>query len=127
MFDFTFHNPTRIIFGAGKESLIGAELNAAGIKNVLLVYGRNSVVKSGLLERVLTSLKASNIAWTQYGGVDSNPLLSHTREGVTLAKRGRSMPSWRWAAAHSAGRIQVYRGGGCKRCGCLGFLRRQRG
>jgi alcohol dehydrogenase YqhD (iron-dependent ADH family) len=87
MFDFTFHNPTRIIFGAGKESLIGAELNAAGIKNVLLVYGRNSVVKSGLLERVLTSLKASNIAWTQYGGVDSNPLLSHTREGVTLAKR----------------------------------------
>ena len=29
MFDFTFHNPTKIIFGAGKETLIGSELNAA--------------------------------------------------------------------------------------------------
>ncbi len=87
MFDFTFHNPTKIIFGAGKEALIGAELNAAGITRVLLVYGRNSVVKSGLLDRVLASLKAGNITCSQYGGVDSNPLISHTREGVALAKR----------------------------------------
>jgi len=87
MFDFIFHNPTRIVFGAGKESLIGAELNAAGISRVLLVYGRNSVVKSGLLDRVLASLKAGNIACSQYGGVDSNPLLSHTRDGVALAKK----------------------------------------
>lgn len=87
MFDFTFHNPTKIIFGTGTEALIGAELNAAGIKNVLLVYGRNSVIKSGLLDRVLASLKAGDIACSQYGGVDSNPLLSHTRKGVTLAKQ----------------------------------------
>ena len=89
MFDFTFHNPTKIIFGADKESLIGAELQAAGISTVLLVYGRNSVIKSGLLGRVLASLKASNIACTQFGGVDSNPLLSHTRDGVALAKRDK--------------------------------------
>ncbi|MFA6499361.1 MAG: iron-containing alcohol dehydrogenase, partial [Desulfurivibrionaceae bacterium] len=89
MFDFTFHNPTKIIFGAGKDALIGAELNAAGINRVLLVYGRNSVVKSGLLDRVIASLKTSNIAYTQFNGVDSNPLLSHAREGVTLAKRDK--------------------------------------
>ena len=89
MFDFTFHNPTKIIFGAGKETLIGAELQAAGISTVLLVYGRNSVIKSGLLDRVLASLKASNIRCTQFGGVDSNPLLSHTREGVLLAKQDK--------------------------------------
>lgn len=89
MFDFTFHNPTKIIFGAGKEALIGAELNAAGINRVLLVYGRSSVVKSGLLDRVMTSLKVGNIACSQYGGVDSNPLLSHTREGVALARRDK--------------------------------------
>jgi hypothetical protein len=89
MFDFTFHNPTKIIFGAGKEALIGAELNAAGIKKVLLVYGRNSVIKSGLLERIIASLKAGNISYSQYGGVDSNPLISHTREGVALAKRDK--------------------------------------
>ncbi len=89
MFDFTFHNPTKIIFGAGKEALIGAELNAAGITNVLLVYGRNSVVKSGLLERVLASLKDGNIRCGVHGGVDSNPQLSHTREGVALAKHDK--------------------------------------
>lgn len=89
MFDFTFHNPTKIIFGAGKETLIGAELNAAGINRVLLVYGRNSVVKSGLLDRVLASLKGANVACTQFGGVDSNPRLSHAREGVALAKRDK--------------------------------------
>ncbi|OGR01716.1 MAG: butanol dehydrogenase [Deltaproteobacteria bacterium RIFOXYD12_FULL_55_16] len=87
MFDFTFHNPTKIIFGADKETLIGAELKAAGISRVLLVYGCNSVIKSGLLERVMSSLAASNIAWTQFGGVVSNPLLAHTREGVALAKQ----------------------------------------
>ncbi|MFA6499786.1 MAG: iron-containing alcohol dehydrogenase, partial [Desulfurivibrionaceae bacterium] len=87
MFDFTFHNPTKIIFGAGKETLIGPELNAAGITRVLLVYGRSSVIKSGLLDRVLASLKGANIGCTQFGGVVSNPVLSHTREGVALAKR----------------------------------------
>ncbi|MHB1015488.1 MAG: iron-containing alcohol dehydrogenase, partial [Desulfurivibrionaceae bacterium] len=89
MFDFTFHNPTKIIFGAGKETLIGAELNAAGVNRVLLVYGRSSVVKSGLLDRVLASLKGANVACTQFGGVDSNPRLSHAREGVALAKRDK--------------------------------------
>jgi len=89
MFDFTFHNPTKIIFGAGKETLIGAELSAAGISSVLLVYGRNSIIKSGLLDRVMTSLKTSNITCAGFGGVVSNPVLSHTREGVDLAKRNK--------------------------------------
>ena len=89
MFDFTFHNPTKIIFGAGKEALIGSELSAAGITRVLLVYGRNSVAGSGLLDRVMASLGKSNITCSLFGGVVSNPLLSHTREGVALAKRDR--------------------------------------
>lgn len=89
MFDFTFHNPTKIIFGAGKETLIGSELNGAGITRVLLLYGRNSVIKSGLLDRVMTSLKDAKITCTQFGGVVSNPVLSHTREGVALARRDK--------------------------------------
>ncbi|MFA7384172.1 MAG: iron-containing alcohol dehydrogenase [Desulfurivibrionaceae bacterium] len=89
MFDFTFHNPTKIIFGAGKEALIGSELSGAGITRVLLVHGRNSVVSSGLLDRVMASLGQSGIACTLFGGVVSNPILSHTREGVVLAKRNQ--------------------------------------
>lgn len=87
MYDFEFHNPTKIIFGKDKESLIGAELSKAKIKKVLLVYGQNSVKKSGLLDRVIASLQENNIGYSEFGGVVSNPVLSHTRQGIELAKQ----------------------------------------
>jgi len=87
MHDFIFHNPTKIIFGPGKETLIGPELKAAGITRALLVSGRGSAQKSGLLSRVRGSLTAEQIAFAEFGGVASNPVLSHTREGIALAKR----------------------------------------
>ncbi|MGV1100499.1 iron-containing alcohol dehydrogenase [Thiovibrio sp. JS02] len=87
MFDFVFHNPTKIIFGKDKEALIGSELKAAGHGKVLLVYGRKSVQKSGLLDRVRRSLAESGISAVEFGGVVSNPVLSHTRKGVELAKQ----------------------------------------
>ena len=87
MDDFIFHNPTKIIFAAGAEKQIGTELQAAGISNVLLLYGRESARKSGLLDRVIASLSGQGIAFVEYGGVASNPVLSHTREGISLARR----------------------------------------
>jgi len=86
MHDFIFHNPTKIIFGRDKEQEIGAELKAAGVGKVLFVYGRNSIMQSGLFERVVASLRASGVDYTEFGGVVSNPLLSHARQGVALAK-----------------------------------------
>lgn len=87
MFDFTFHNPTKIIFGRGKETEIGKVLAEAGIKKVLLVYGRNSIKRSGLHDRITASLKDQNVGWVDFGGVVANPVISHTRQGVELAKR----------------------------------------
>jgi len=68
MFDFTFHNPTKIIFGRDKESLIGKELAAAGVRKVLFVYGRESIKRSGLYDRVVANLYASNIDFAACGG-----------------------------------------------------------
>ena len=87
MYDFTFHNPTKILFGAGTETLAGQELKESGIGRVLLVSGQGSAQKSGLLARVTESLAASGITWCEHRGVVSNPVLSHTRQGVALAKR----------------------------------------
>jgi len=87
MFEFVFHNPTKIIFGKDKETLIGSELKAAGNRKVLLVYGQKSVQKSGLLDRVRQSLQGAGISAVEFGGVVSNPVLSHTRTGVALAKQ----------------------------------------
>lgn len=86
MHDFVFHNPTKIIFGRNKEREIGGELKAAGVGKVLFVYGQNSIKKSGLFDRIVESLQENSIAYVEFGGVVSNPLLSHARKGVALAK-----------------------------------------
>jgi alcohol dehydrogenase YqhD (iron-dependent ADH family) len=87
MFDFTFHNPTKILFGKDRELLIGAELATAGIGKVLFLYGRKSIKKTGLHGRVVASLQESGVGFTELGGVVSNPVLDHTREGILLAKQ----------------------------------------
>ncbi len=87
MYDFTFHNPTKIIFGADTEQQIGQELAAAGIKKVLLLSGQGSAKKSGLLDRVIACLTAAGITFVALEGVVSNPMLSHARQGVALAKK----------------------------------------
>ncbi len=85
--EFTFHNPTKIIFGKDKEKLIGDELKKAGIRKVLLVYGQGSVKRSGLLNRVIASLQENTISYKEHGGVVSNPVLSHVCKGVEAAKQ----------------------------------------
>jgi NADP-dependent alcohol dehydrogenase len=87
MEDFVFRNPTKIIFGRDKENLIGGELRQAGMDSVLLVYGRSSVRKSGLLDRVTRSLAEHEIRHVEFGGVVPNPLLSHAKEGARLARK----------------------------------------
>ena len=48
MNNFTFHAPTEVVFGKGVEAKTG-KLAAKYGTRALLVYGKGSVVKSGLL------------------------------------------------------------------------------
>ncbi len=82
---FTFHNPTKIVFGAGAVDQIGEEAKAVGRK-ALLVYGRESIKQNGVYDRVAASLKAAGIAWVEHPGVKPNPVLSHTRRGIALVR-----------------------------------------
>ncbi len=86
MDSFTYYNPTRIEFGRNKENTIGELLAQDGIKQVLLVYGTGSIKKSGLYQRVIESLEKSCVQYVEFGGVISNPLLSHVNEGINLVK-----------------------------------------
>jgi alcohol dehydrogenase YqhD (iron-dependent ADH family) len=85
MQNFVFHNPTKIIFGRDTIDQIGPETAALG-KKALLVYGRGSIKKTGLLDQVLTSLDQAGITVIEHGGVRSNPVLSHVRVGIARAK-----------------------------------------
>lgn len=83
---FTYYNPVRIEFGAGKEKNIGKYISEYGITNVLVVYGSERIVKDGLFDTVTQSLTENGISLEALGGVQSNPLLSKVYEGINRAK-----------------------------------------
>ena len=87
MNDFTYHNPTKIEFGKGKENKIGLYIKEAGIKNILLVYGTGSIKKTGLYEKIINSLNENGITYEELDGVVSNPLLSRVNDGIKIAKK----------------------------------------
>ncbi len=85
MQNFIFHNPTKIIFGRGTAPQIGPETAALG-RRALLIYGRESIKKSGLRGQVMNALANTGVAVVEHGGVSSNPVLSHVREGIAKAR-----------------------------------------
>ena len=87
MFDFEYYAPTRVVFGRGAEARTGQLLRELGVSRVLIHYGGQSAVRSGLLDRVSASLDEAGIAHTQLGGVVPNPRLSKVREGTELARQ----------------------------------------
>ncbi len=85
MQSFEFYNPTRIIFGDGKVSRVGVEAAAIG-KKALLVYGRSSIKTNGIYDQVTASLNEAGVECVDFGGVKSNPVLTHAVAGVELAR-----------------------------------------
>ena len=60
MDNFRFFTPTEVVFGKGAENQTGTLAAKHGTR-ALIVYGKGSVVKSGLLARVMQSLKDAGI------------------------------------------------------------------
>ncbi len=85
MQNFVLHNQTKILFGAGNLAEIGRESAAFG-KKALLVYGQESIRKNGVLDQITASLDEAGLAIIAHGGVQSNPILSHVREGIAKAR-----------------------------------------
>ncbi len=85
MQNFVLHNQTKIIFGRDTVGQIGPETAQLGSK-ALLVYGQQSIIASGLLTQIKTALTDAGVTIVEHGGVQSNPLLSHVRAGIDLAR-----------------------------------------
>ena len=86
MNNFNFVTPTRYEFGRGVENRVGELAAQNGMKHVLLVYGQGSVVRSGLLDRVRTSLESAEIPYTMLGGVKPNPTDDLVYHGIKTVK-----------------------------------------
>jgi len=85
MKNFVFHNPTKILFGKDTTPAIGPETAALG-KKALMIYGEGSIKKNTIYEQVTKSLRDAGVSIIEHSGVQSNPVLSHVRQGITLAK-----------------------------------------
>ena len=84
MKNFDFVSPTKIFFGPGKENDVGTILKEHGASKVLIVIGKNSVIKSGLLERVVVSLSKAVIGYEVLRGVRANPTFDLVEEGLKI-------------------------------------------
>lgn len=84
--DFSYHMPADLRFGRGLADKIGDICKEIGGENVLVVTGTGSTKRSGLLDRVLTSLKAAGLGAAVFDKVTQNPLTTTVYEGVELAK-----------------------------------------
>lgn len=85
MDNFVFQNPTKIIFGKAMETRVGEEVSKYS-KKILLHYGGGSIKKTGLYDRVISSLKAAGIEFIELPGVKPNPRLSLVREGIKICR-----------------------------------------
>ena len=85
IFDFNFHNPTRIYFGKTALDNLSAELANYG-KNVLLVYGKGAIKKIGLYDDVIEILKSSGKNIIELEGIKPNPSYAQVQMGVKLVR-----------------------------------------
>jgi Iron-containing alcohol dehydrogenase. len=86
MKNFSYHNPTRLIFGKGQLEKLREEIPKYG-KKVLLVYGSGSIKRNGLYDQVVSIFKEIGVRWYELSGVEPNPKITSVREGVEICKR----------------------------------------
>ena len=87
MENFTFYSPTFFVFGKESENQTGEYVKKFGGSKVLIHFGGQSAKKSGLLDRVESSLKKEGISFVELGGVKPNPRSGLVYEGIELCKK----------------------------------------
>ena len=83
--DFSYYLPVNIIFGCGKADTAGKLARPYGEK-ALIVTGRSSAKKSGLYDRIASSLEQSGMSHLLFDKVTQNPLTTTAEEGASLAR-----------------------------------------
>ena len=85
MINFEFISPTKIYFGKDVvDNNLSKELKERKYQRCLLVYGKSSIFKMGLYDKVINILKDDNIQCWELGGVEANPKIELVRKGVEI-------------------------------------------
>ncbi|NCB39970.1 MAG: iron-containing alcohol dehydrogenase [Erysipelotrichia bacterium] len=69
MQNFTFCNPTKIIFGKGTIGALKREVPAG--KKIMLIYGGGSIKRNGTYDEIMAALEGREVY--EFSGVEANP------------------------------------------------------
>lgn len=83
MLNFTYHNPTAIVFGRGTIAKLPELIPAAD--RVLLIYGGGSIKRNGVYEQVREALQDRTMV--EFGGIEPNPRYETCLRAVELCRR----------------------------------------
>ena len=83
MFNFSFQNPTRIVFGKDQLKQI-SKLIPPGSK-VLLTYGGGSIKQNGVYQQVVQALDGFD--WQEFSGIEPNPSFETLMRAADLVRR----------------------------------------
>ena len=86
MENFTYHNPTRLLFGRGQIAALAQELPATA--RILLLAGGGSIRSNGVYDQVKRALGAR--ATFEFFGVEANPDFDTLMRAVELGRRERT-------------------------------------
>lgn len=89
MNNFTIYNPTSLHFGKGVISSLGTKTAVSG-KKVLLVYGKGSVVRNGILQQVKQQLDGAGCTYVEYGGIKANPVIEDVNAAAALGREQKA-------------------------------------
>lgn len=83
---FTFSYPVKQYFGKGcAEDALKSELAGMG-KTVMLAYGKGSLKKTGLYDKIRMILETAGKEVVDFGGIMPNPTYSKVQEGAKMAR-----------------------------------------
>lgn len=82
---FNYNLPVNLLFGRGKINEVGLEAAKYG-KKALIVTGRSSTKKSGLLDKTISLLEEAKVEYEIFDKVEQNPLTTTVYEGVEVIK-----------------------------------------
>lgn len=84
--NFSFYNPTRILFGAGELNNLHKQ-TMPGKKAILLISNGKSTKVNGSLDRTIEQLEKAGIEYAIFDKIMENPYKSVVMEGAAFAKK----------------------------------------
>ena len=85
MLNFTYCNPTKIVFGRGVRNEIGREAAAIG-KKALVLSGMGSAKNSGYYDEALRLLAEAGVEYVELSGVAPNPLIETCEKAAEICR-----------------------------------------